>query len=81
MEIDEARCLLCYMPVGPGQQYLVVYMASPEHPSIAATQNRAGVVHLQHLQNIFNPAMIATRVVDMPFAGPGAQRVEIQVQL
>lgn len=81
MELEEARCLLCFMPVGPGQQYLVVYMANPEHPSIAATQNRAGVVHLRHLQNVFNPDMIAVQVTHNPMSPTNGHDVRVQVAL
>jgi len=81
MDIDEARCFLCMMPVSPGQLYLVVYMADPDRPSIAATQNRSGVIHLNHLQNVFNPSMIAVKVEDQPMYGPGHQRVSVQVAL
>lgn len=81
MDIDEARCFLCFLPVMPDQLYLVVYRGNLEKPSIAATENRAGVLHLVHLENIFRPDMIAVSVHNNPFGGHNNQRVEVQVAL
>lgn len=70
MELDEARCLLCYLPLAPGEHFIMVRTADPSDGRLVAPHNRSGVIHLRHLQNVFDPNMIDVAVTQYQM-GPG----------
>lgn len=82
MQYNEARCLLCPNGLAPGELFIMVRMADPADGRLVTPENRAGVIHLSHLQNIFTPGHIQTRVIDTSYMGPaGSSRVEVMVPL
>lgn len=79
MELEEARCLLCFSPVAPGENYLVVRLGDPADGRLVTPENRSGVIHLRHLQNVFDPNMIDVQVAQYQM-GPGFD-IKVRVQL
>lgn len=82
MELEEARCLLCYGQLHPGDQYIMVRMADPADGRLVTPENRSGVIHLSHLSNIFNPDKIAVQVFATTQYGPNnGHDVRVKVEL
>lgn len=79
MELDEARCLLCLGMLAPGEHFIVVRMADPSDGRLVTPQNRSGVIHLRHLQNVFNPAMIDVQVSQNQYQSGFDMKVQVNL--
>lgn len=79
IDMNDARCALCFGSLAPGEHFIVVRMADPTDSRLVTPDNRSGVIHLRHLQNVFNPQMIDVAVTQYQM-GPGFD-IKVQVQL
>jgi hypothetical protein len=71
---------MCYQPVGLGDPYFVMYLATDTNDSIASAEARVGVFHGRHIMNAFNPDMVKVDLVQtVNYAAAGGSDFMIRV--
>lgn len=77
--ISDARCAICYGTLAPGEHFIVVRMVDMTDERLVTPDNRSGVIHVRHLQNVFNPAMIDVQVTQNQYQAGFDMKVRVNL--